>query len=110
MPPTSRRSRNRQPELFPRSRRSTIEVAAGHRPGPGTGGNRRDGAGGGGAGDPPKKAKECGGPTATSSRVDRGVDVTRDATPDAPRPGRSDPVLRAGAVSLRADRDRLEPG
>lgn len=31
MPPTSRRSRNRQPELFPRSKRSTIEIAPDHR-------------------------------------------------------------------------------
>jgi hypothetical protein len=31
MPPASRRPRNRQPELFPRSKRSTIEVAPNHR-------------------------------------------------------------------------------
>jgi hypothetical protein len=31
MPPTSRRSRNRQPELFPRSKRASIEIAPDHR-------------------------------------------------------------------------------
>jgi molybdopterin converting factor small subunit/antitoxin component of MazEF toxin-antitoxin module len=31
MPPTSRRPRNRQPELFPRSKRAAIEIAPNHR-------------------------------------------------------------------------------
>jgi len=31
MPPASRRPRSRQPELFPRSRRPTIEIAPNHR-------------------------------------------------------------------------------
>src|SRR5512144_197452 len=73
-------------------------------------GDRLDRARGAGAGDPAEQAQERGGPAAPSSSVDRGPGVARDAIPDVPRPGGSDPVLRAGATPLRVDRDRLEPG
>src|SRR5215813_2431587 len=75
--------------------------------------HRRDRLGrarGAGAGDSPQQAQERSRAAAASSCAHRRTGVPSLAVPHVPRAGGPDPVLRARAISLRFDGNRVESG
>src|SRR5512133_2409516 len=59
---------------------------------------------------PQKEAQERGGPAAALARHARGADLDGDSETPLPRGGGANSVLRASAIPVRPDRDRLDAG
>jgi hypothetical protein len=105
-----RRGGSRQPDLIPRSMTSTISLPDNHPNGGADrcGGLDRDGDAR--AEDPRQEAQERRGTATPSARHPRRPDADGAAESAVPGGAGADPVLRAGTLPLRSDRDRLDPG